>query len=166
MDIKEKDLYQLGETLEAKTSVLQVALNYDANLDSREYSRTIEQLYDECLTDYVVAKTILDGKEDRPAQLSSSTSQNGIILEDDTSWIRLEYDGLGDELEGVVRQHQERIQNTETQSGRERLEDAMTEYEALAWSTPPSYELPLDQVDVPPKERDESVILEESYFIE
>jgi len=42
----------------------------------------------------------------------------------------------------------------------------MTDYEVLAWRIPPSYNLSLEYVDLPPIERDDSEIMEQAHLIE
>lgn len=167
MKVEEKDLYRLGETLEAKASILQVVVNYDMNLETRDCLRAIKTLYNDCLTDYVLAEKLLDMERSQSDSLNSLTSEDALVLEEnDSAWMRLEYDKLGDSLKGAVEQHQEQLDNTNRISGRERLEHAKVNYEVLAWSITPSYGLPLDDVDVPPKERDQSEILEQAYRVE
>jgi len=162
----DEDLHLLGESLETYSSVLQVVLNYDINLDTRDYSLVIENLYEKCLTDYNIGKQLLEEQENIDTQLESSKSETGLILEEDnTSWMRLEYDKLGEKLTSTLETHQKHLENVENRTGKERLEDAMINYETLAWSIPPSYNLSLDHVNVPPKERDQSEIIEEAHII-
>lgn len=160
MKVEEEDLYTLGEALEAQSSILQGIVTYDMNIDSRDYSRAIETLYNNCLKDYNTGKKLLEEDEEVSTSLDSSTSQTGIIVEDDdTSWIRLEYDKLGEKLMDAVETHQETLKDVEVRSGRERLEHAMTNYETLAWNIPPSYDLSLEYVDLPPLHRDGAEIM-------
>lgn len=166
MNVTEEDLHELGESLDARLSVLQVVVNYDMNLDNRDYSLGIENLYQRCLTDYSIGKQLLEEQESEETPLESSTTESGLILEeDDTSWMRLEYDKLGEKLTDTLETHQEHLEDVENRTGRERLEDAMANYETLAWSIPPSYDLSLDYVDIPPKERDQSEIIGEARII-
>jgi hypothetical protein len=167
MNVDEEDLHKLGESLDANLSVLQVVVTYDMNLEPRDYSLTIENLYDECQKDYSLGKKLLDQQENENEEHESSTSREALILEEDnTVWMRLEYDKLGKDLRSSVDNHQEKLEASDTKTGREKLEDAMTNYEVLAWSIPPSYNLSLEYVDVPPKERDQSEIIKDGRIVE
>lgn len=167
MKVDEEDLHKLGEALEARTSVLDTLVIYDKELEGKDYSSTIESLYQECLTDYSIGKRILEEEETEHTSLESSNGDESLILrEDDTSWIRLDYKRLGDNLTEALATHQERIDNSDSRTGQERLEDALVNYEVKAWSIPPSYGLSLEYVDRPPKERDQAEIIEEGQIIE
>jgi|GEM_PF-630993 hypothetical protein len=167
MRVEEEDLYKLGEALEGKASILQGVLNYDLNLETRDCLRKIEGLYDECLTDYKLGKLLLEENENPYEGLDSYATESSVVIEEDeSSWIRLEKDKLGKKLKNTIDNHQENLENIDIQSGRERLEKAMTDYEVLAWRIPPSYNLSLEYVDLPPIERDDSEIMEQAHLIE
>jgi len=138
MRVEEEDLYKLGEALEGKASILQGVLNYDLNLETRDCLRKIEGLYDECLTDYKLGKLLLEENENPYEGLDSYATESSVVIEEDeSSWIRLEKTKLGKKLKNTIDNHQENLENIDIQSGRERLEKAMTDYEVLAWRIPP-----------------------------
>ena len=167
MKVDEEDLHKLGEALEARTSVLDTLVIYDRELEGKDYASTIESVYQECLTDYSIGKRILEGEERENSGLEASNGDDSLILtEDETSWMRLDYKRLGDKLTEALETHEERIDNSDSRTGRERLEDALVNYEVKAWSIPPSYDLSLEHVDRPPKERDQSEIIGEGQIIE